>query len=208
MNQLNRLADQPWQNVIGIAILAAALYYFMLFDNGANQDAMLAQMTSELAASEKTLKETQEKMKDLEKFRAQLSDLEAQVAEVMQFIPKEVDLIGLIRMVQESAKQAGLVVRETKTDPKTERKEFYEMQKVNLTLQGTYVEFTRFLSLLSKLPRLVIVDSMKLRTSLTDPGANKGPVPRLDFDIAVIGYRYVGDPEPPAKTAAGGVGGG
>lgn len=196
MNQILKLADQPWQNVFGIALLAAAIYYFTMFDNGATQDALLRSTTTQLQTTQKTLKETQDKMKDLEKFRAQLSDLEAQVAEVMQFIPKDVDIIGLIRMVQDSAKQSGLTIRETKTDPKTSRKDFYEMQNITMTLQGTYVEFTQFLAQLSKLPRLVTVDSMKLRGSKDLP---KGAVPALDFEVVITGYRYVGEIEEPAK---------
>ncbi len=184
--QIAQLAELPWQKVMGVALGACVLYYFLFFDNGSAIDGAIAASQQQLIEEQSLLKKTEEKMKDLEAFREELNNQEAQVREVMNFLPKQLNVSELTSMVQERATQAGMRVAKTEIDSKVVRIDFYEAIRMKAEMVGTFAQVTKFLSLLSKLPRLVTVENIELNMI----GASNDAT-RLKFTTTLVGFRFV-----------------
>ena len=199
MNALLQFADLNWQKVFGIAIGACVFYYFLLFDDGSMITAQINAANTELTSEQNLLTKTEEKMKDLEAFREELNSQEAQVREVLSYLPKQINTSELLAMIQERATQSGMRVQKTEIDDKATRVEFYESLKMRVEMTGTFVQVTSFLSLLSKLPRLVTVDEISL--VMAEPSNVNST--KLKFNATLVGYRYV--EEEAAKLNPGGV---
>jgi type IV pilus assembly protein PilO len=189
MNEtLAKLADLSWQKVFLIALGAGAFYYFMLFDNGSSIEAQTIAMEQQLNEQQTLLKKTEERMKNLEAFKDELANQEAAVREVMSFLPKQLNKSELLSIVQDRATQAGLRVVKTDVSDKTTRVEFYESLKMDATMVGTFKQITTFLSLLSKLPRLITVENIEMK--MTDQATSEG-IPRLEVTATLVAYRFV-----------------
>ncbi len=198
MNLLVKLADFTWQKVFLIALVACGTYYWLQFDDGASLDRGLVQARVELSKEEEMLAKTEKAMRDLERFKEELNNQQAQVREVMSFLPTQMNVSELVSTVQDRANSAGM--RVTKSEPKDEisKVEFYEAMRFDIQLQGTYSQIAVFLSYLSKLPRLVTIDRISLR--LVPGGDNENP--KLDFAATLVGYRSI--EETKASTAGKG----
>ena len=191
MKFILKLAEYSWQKVILIAIVAAAGYYFLQFDDGSSLEMVRQQRLQEMEREQDLLNKTKTAMRDLERFKEELNNQQAQVKEVLSFLPKQMNMGELLSAIQDRANQAGL--RVLKTDPKDEvaRIEFYEAMRIELELAGTFNQIATFLSLLSKLPRLVTLDKISLITTTKD-----GETPKIAFGATVVGYRFVDEPKP------------
>ena len=186
--QIAQFAELSWQKVFGIALGACFLYYLLLFDDGSQLDAAIQGSQQQLTEEQTQLKQTEEKMKDLEAFREELNNQEAQVREVMNFFPKQLNVSELTSMIQERANQSGMRVAKTEIEKDVTRVDFYEAIRMKAEMIGTFTQVTKFLSLLSKLPRLVTVDSIELTMNSAGREAT-----RLKFTTTLVGYRFVED---------------
>lgn len=195
MNFIVKLADYSWQKILIIGVALAAAYYFLYFDDGARLDQALTTAEGELTREKELLGKTKTAMEDLMRFKEDLANQQAQVKEVLNFLPKQMNIGELRSVILERAAQAGLKV--LKTDPKDAitRIEFYEATRIDVELEGTYNQIATFLSLLSKLPRLVTIDKIILEIQKKEPGES----PKIKFASTLVGYRYVDD----LKTAEG-----
>ncbi len=186
MNFLVKLAEFSWQKVMLIALAVTAGYYFLMFDDGTSLDASITAIKSSVESEKDLLKKTAEAMNDLQRFKEDLNSQEAQVKEVLAFLPRQMNASELLSTIQDRANQAGL--RILKTDPQDEvrKVEFYEVMTINLELGGTFPQIVTFLSLISKLPRLVTLEKMDL--AATD---NRGSdSTRIEFKATLLGYRF------------------
>ncbi len=186
MNFLVKMAEFSWQKVMLIALGVAAGYYFVMFDDGTSLEAAVSSIQTNVQTEKELLKKTLVAMDDLQRFKEDLNSQEAQVKEVMAFLPRQMNASELLSTIQDRANQAGL--RILKTDPQDEvrKVEFYEIMAVDLELSGAYPQIATFLSLISKLPRLVTLEKIDLRTT-----ENKGSeVTKIDFKATVLGYRF------------------
>ncbi|MCM2281626.1 MAG: type 4a pilus biogenesis protein PilO [Bdellovibrionaceae bacterium] len=203
MNVIVKLADFTWQKIFIIALALSAGYYFFMFDDGSSLDQALNVARAELKKEQEMLAKTEKAMKDLDRFKEELNSQQAQVREVMSFLPNQMNVSELVSTIQDRANQAGM--RVTKSEPKDETKkvEFYESMPLQVELQGTYSQVAAFLSLLSKLPRLVTIDKIALRLDPKSPPDN----PKLAFAATIIGYRFVPEEKKDgAQPTAGGAG--
>lgn len=205
MNYLVKLADFTWQKVFVIAFALCAAYYWLQFDDGTSLDNALRTVQSELVKEKEMLEKTEKAMKDLERFKVELNNQQAQVREVMSFLPGQMNVPELVSTIQSRANSAGL--RVTKSEPKNQvtKVEFYEAMQLEIQLQGSYSEVATFLSFVSKLPRLVTIDKISLRALPT--AESEGP--KLQFGATLVGYRSIedvaaeSDPKSQAGTPSG-----
>lgn len=187
MNFIVRLADYSWQKIFLIALVLCAAYYFFQFDDGISIAGQVEQAQMDLQQEKTLLAKTIEAMKDLERFKEELNNQEAQVKEVMSFLPKQMNVSDLLSTIQDRANQAGM--RVLKLNPKEEitKVEFYEAMRVEIQLQGTYAQIATFLSLLSKLPRLLTIDNITL---VLVPSKEPDGSAKIDFGATLVSYRY------------------
>ena len=90
----------------------------------------------------------------------------------------------------------------TKAIEQVERKDFYEMTRLDFSIQGSFSQVVLFLSSLSKIQRLLTFDQLKLKSSAATPSAEN---PNVELSGVLVGYRYVKEADPAADptNAAG-----
>jgi type IV pilus assembly protein PilO len=218
MSALAKFAELPWPKVMMAAAGAVAVYYFLQYDDGSRLRALYEQKQSEMKKEEMLLKKTQDAMKDLERFKDALNSQSAQVREILNFLPKQMNTGELLTSLQDRASQAGMRVLKVEPQDQVTKIEFYEYMKIDIQLQGTYSQVATFLSLLSKLPRLLTLEKIKLATSASYvKGSATDGGTKIDFAATIIAYRYAeeakaSDSAPEAQAGGqpppGGPGGG
>ncbi len=203
---LAKLAALEWTKVLGIGIVAAAVYYFVMFNDGTQLNEQIEQGKTRLETANRQLAETEKALADAERFEKEVQGLATQFEKITDFMPATVTAVDLTTIVNKQAQLAGVRIVKVEPDPVVKRVSFYEMTKVSLELEGTYAQIATFLSYISRIPRLLTFEG----TSITMPGsAGSGPSEmsngRLLFSSSMIGYRYLKDApveETPAPGAA------
>lgn len=196
-----QLGELTWSKVFGFGFLAGALYYFLYFDNGASIEAETARLTTRLADSERQLRDTKEAMADAERFEKLLRQNEIQFEKVMDYLPQETNSNELTRLISVTAQSSQAQVKSTSPVQTIEKKDFYEMTRINFALQGGFSQVVMFLSLLSKVPKLLTFDKLEIRSDGQDKAA-EGETPTVILDATLVGYRYLKDEETAANKAA------
>jgi Tfp pilus assembly protein PilO len=106
----------------------------------------------------------------------------------------------LTKKITTEAKASGAQVISIKPQPERNRHEFYEELLIDLELRGTFAEVTMFLSFISKIPRIIKVQTVKMSKNAVN---SDGSVEIL-FSGRLAAYRYVGVVE--EKTGEGDLG--
>jgi Tfp pilus assembly protein PilO len=214
---LAKLAELPWLHVLMFGFVAAALYYFGVFDDGTSMRNRLQETTTHLADSKKKLDETKKAMADAARFESEVKSTTEQFNKLIEYMPENMSQSDLMSMVAKQAAAAGAKV--TRVEPVSvvqnqTKIEVYDPVRVNVSLQGNFMQILGFLSNLSQVPRLLSFDKLNLATlGEGAASADLSEAPVLTFEGTLVGYRYnknnkVGegpDPvDPNAPPVAGG----
>jgi type IV pilus assembly protein PilO len=125
-------------------------------------------------------------MREVERLRQRLREAEEQ-------LPKQAEVEKLLRDVAYEAQQSGLQLMRFELQPEETRGDFAAVP-VRMKVRGSYHEIAVFLDRLSKMPRIVNVTDLKMRTPRIE---NKKIV--LDSDYLAQTYRFL---EQPSGAAA------
>jgi Tfp pilus assembly protein PilO len=190
-----KLSELPWLQVLMFSFVAAALYYFGLFDDGTSMRNRLQQTTTQLADSKKKLDETKKAMADAARFESEVKATTEQFSKLIEYMPENMSQSDLMSMVAKQAAAAGAKV--TRIEPVSAvqnqtKAEVYDPVRVNITLSGTFTQILSFLSNLSQVPRLLTFDKLNLATpgDSASPTADLSETPVLSFEGTLVGYRY------------------
>lgn len=193
-----QLGEFTWSKVIVGGLIAAGAYWGLYYDDGSNLENAIKGLQGQYTESERQLRETKEAMADAEKFEKAVRQNEVQFEKVLEYLPQEINSNELTRLVNQQAQLSGPRVQSTKAVESIERKDFYEMTRLDFAIHGNFSQVVLFLSSLSKIQRLLTFDKLKLRVSTT----SKDDVPAVELSGLIVGYRYVKDAD--LKTKAGG----
>lgn len=191
---LTQIADVSWVNVIVLSVLLGALYYFTSGDESTALMEKKDALVQQLSTSQTTLDETKKAVANADRFEMDVKSLARKFENIVNYMPETMSSSEMTSIINSQAQIAGAIVK--KIDPKSgeDKVDFFAVTKVNLTLEGTYAQIATFLSLLSKVPKLLIFEKSELVVlNGGDPES-----PRLTFVGTLQGYRYVGD-----KTSLG-----
>jgi type IV pilus assembly protein PilO len=173
------------------AAVAGLIFYFLISPTLAeitDQKAKLAEVTAKLEES-RTI------ASDIKKFQDEKADLEKRLEVALSQLPNEKEIPDLIDSISDAVKDVGLKTFIFK--PQSERaKGFYAEVPVNMTVQGGYESLYEFCDRVSKLPRIVNIENITIKTT-----SQKGLTPILDADFQVVTFRFIPTPAeaPPAK---------
>ena len=103
-----------------------------------------------------------QKASELDKYRKELAEAEKDFEKVKKFLPEERDIPKLLATVSSSGQEAGLdfLLFEPK---KEKKKEFYASIPVAIEVQGTYQNLETFFDKVSRLPRIVNIEKIKIK---------------------------------------------
>jgi type IV pilus assembly protein PilO len=102
-----------------------------------------------------------QKASQLERYRKEYAQAENKFKIVRKSLPEKKEIPDLLASVSRSGQEAGLDF--LLFQPQAEvMKEFYSVIPVNIQVEGTYQEFETFFDNVSKLPRIVNIDNIKI----------------------------------------------
>src|SRR5205085_4669739 len=100
--------------------------------------------------------------KKLPEFRAQVSDLEARLANLKAILPEEKDAADLLNRMQAVAAQSNMTIKGFKPAP-TVTKQLHAEWPIALELEGTYHNLAAFFDRVGKFTRIVNISGLDVR---------------------------------------------
>jgi type IV pilus assembly protein PilO len=159
-----------WGQITAFAVLSGAavfgFWYYYVSDvtaEMATREARLQQLRTDITRGLNTAKR-------LPDFQAQVDDLERRLEALKSVLPEQKDYADILRRVQTLAMQSNLTIRGFQPKP-VETKQIHEEWPIVLELDGTYHNLGMFFDRISKFPRIINVNALKIR-SKDQPSAN------------------------------------
>jgi type IV pilus assembly protein PilO len=187
--------------VLGLTIAAGVFFYKPIYDaNQAEQE----KLTAKLAENE-NLRQYEPKLQDI---RRQIAMLKDQIEIQKRIVPDEKEADRFIHLMQDTAAQAGIVVRRY-TAKATATKEFFTEAPFEMEIDGPYFAMLNFFDRVGRLERIINVGTLKMAAlkKASDAGAKK----KYDYEpgesvvatcLATTFYSH--DLAAPPPAAAGG----
>lgn len=198
---LREAGDWPWVGkiVLVVLVIAAVLgagYYFFTSDPLEELD----RVTREEQQLRQEFIEKQRVAANLESFRAQLKQMEAELEVMLRQLPTGTEMPDLLEDVSSTGKKNGLDFELFK--PETEQpRDFYAAKPITIKAQGTYHQFGAFVSGVAALSRIVTLENATL-TSTSDKaakgGKKAGDAESLSIQATLQTYRYMDEADAPA----------
>lgn len=197
MNQIfERLSALTNGKAIIIGLVVGAIYYFMMYDDGASLEQQLGNVNSQIQEAETKKKDTEATLKEEARMKEAVGKLSEQYAFIAKKLPSELKSSDMVRGIDSVAKMAGVSVKLKKPGSVT-KKEVVEELPVEVTLEGSYSQIAQFIYFTSNLERLTRV----LNFSLIGQDDSKDRT--LRFEGQVVSYKLAPEPEKTDKPAAG-----
>ncbi len=208
---LREAGDWPWigKIVLTVLVIAAVLgagYYFFTSDRLEELD--------RVAREEQQLRqefiEKQRVAANLESFRAQLKQMEAELEVMLGQLPTGTEMPDLLDDVSNTGKLNGLDFELFKPEAEQPR-DFYAAKPITIKAQGTYHQFGAFVSGVAALSRIVTLENATL-TGTSDKaakgGKKAGDAESLSIQATLQTYRYMDEASAPAAGQQQGKGAG
>lgn len=184
---IERLASLDWPKVFLGSLVIAFLYYITgLYDKGDELDQRVQVMEHKVVETKDKLERTKAADKNLKLFVQKVESAEQQFKEVIEYMPAEINLGNFLQRVKDQASAAGAVVQAFSPSSEIQKRDFYEVRKFDLVLNGNFSQLALFLSNLSKMPLLITFDKIQIKTI-----GGEFDNPKLNFSGTLLGYRYV-----------------
>ena len=186
-----------WGVVLGGIFSLAAEYGYPNFQQKRKDiDAAKAQLTSLTAEIEKG----RAAERKLSQFREEVKKLELELQKLLQVLPPERDTEDLIKKVEALVHQGDFNLLTFRTNEPIPR-DFYKEYPFNISLNGTYHNLALFFSRMSNFSRIINVEDLRVR-GIAAPGKTIGAT------FVAKTFIYIGDTDKgrPRKGAGGPVG--
>lgn len=175
----------PMPVKIGCAVLVLALvlilgYMLKITD----QNAELARQVQKESSLMQQYEDKAYKAKNLDQYRAQLADMKEQFGALLQQLPKDTEVPGLLEDITHTGEGSGLEINKIALGSES-RKQFYAELPINVNVTGDFHGFGNFVSGVAALPRIVTLHDFKISS-----GKNNK---LLTMSITAETYRYVGN---------------
>ena len=201
---LREAGDWPWVGKIILAVLVVAAvlgagYYFFTSSSLEKLD----QVSNEEQKLRQEFIEKQRVAANLESFRAQLKQMEAELEIMLRQLPTGTEMPDLLQDISNTGKKNGLDFELFKPEAEQPR-DFYAAKPITIKAQGTYHQFGAFVSGVAALSRIVTLENATLTSKVATNKANKtsekpSGAESLDIQATLQTYRYMDEAsEPPA----------
>ena len=131
---------------------------------------------------------------NLDIYKKQLDDMEASFGTMLRQLPGQTEIPSLLQDISQAAQVDGL--KQDLFRPGSEApKDFYSEKPIDLTLEGGYHQFGKFVSDVATLPRIVTLHNINIK-----PGSGAG-TDNLIMTLTAKTYRYLEDSQQPAAKS-------
>jgi type IV pilus assembly protein PilO len=164
MAQINlSLSKLPWYGQVGAFLalsLAGAGAFWHLYAVPAQES--IDQRLAQLATIRTDINRGLATARRLPEFRREVTQLEAQLDRLRAVLPEDQDVADLLRRVQAMATQSNLTIRNFSPQA-VAKQQLHAEWPFGLQLEGTYHDLGAFLDRVSKFPRIINVNNLKIR---------------------------------------------
>ena len=129
----------------------------------------------------------------LDQYREQLSEMEETFGSLLQQLPRETEVPGLLEDITHTGLGSGLEFDRIELASETER-EFYAELPIQIAVRGDYHGFGAFVSGVAGLPRIVTLHDFTITQGRQGQGERL-----LTMNITARTYRYASRPPPPPQ---------
>jgi type IV pilus assembly protein PilO len=197
---IDNLQSLDFENVgswpIAVKVAAAILLFALVVAGGyfvtikpANQE--LQRLQSEQSELMKEFEEKSFKAKNLDQYKKQLAEMENTFGSLLQQLPKDTEVPGLLEDITHTGLGSGLEFQEISL-AQERKKEFYAELPINISVRGDYHGFGSFVSGVASLPRIVTLHDFEIMPA---EGSDGGPGGLLQMQVTAKTYRYASGPE-------------
>jgi len=146
-------------SVILGTVIAVAFYFLVYTDKAAE----LEKKTAQLDKLNKDIQALEVTVSKLGEFQEQVKLLEAKLERLKLILPPQKETPDLMKKIQVLATQSTLNIR--KFNPKqTVSRDFYQEWPIDVEIEGNYHNLGMFFDRMSRLPRLVNVGNVKIKS--------------------------------------------
>ena len=170
----------------GTLLVMGAAFYFLKFESQLDTLKQLKSQITEQQQKLVTLKAAAAKVQVLEK---ELAQSEEELANLLMLLPDQKEIPGLLENVSRLGAKVGLENILFQPQPEV-MQEFYAIIPIRLDLLGTFNDLGVFLDSISKLDRILKVESLTL-TRQKDKQASL-----LQVACTIVTYRFLEKPVP------------
>lgn len=183
-----------WPPSLRAAAVTAALAAVLVFGSRLfaidAEIALLRSAEREEADLRSRFEQGQRQAVNLDRYRAQLAEIERSFGTVLDGFSATTEIPGLLADISQAGLNAGL--EELLFHPmEEERREFYAELAVDMRLSGDYHQLGRFVSDIAAIPRLVTLHDVHIRPLHDDEPGD------LVLDVTARTYRHLEDGEGP-----------
>jgi type IV pilus assembly protein PilO len=183
--------------VLIVAAVLGAGYYFFTSD----QLQELDRVTGEEQQLRQEFIEKQRVAANLESFRAQLKQMEADLAVMLRQLPTGTEMPDLLEDVSNTGKKNGLEFELFKPEAEQPR-DFYAAKPITIKARGSYHQFGAFVSGVAALSRIVTLENATLTGASGGKGAGKvSKTEPVTIQATLQTYRYMDEGGAPAAGA-------
>ncbi|MGL6161013.1 type 4a pilus biogenesis protein PilO [Microbulbifer sp.] len=168
--------------VVLLLLIAAALvgggYWFMIKDRYQQLEFAVNKEQELFTQFEKKSFEAA----NLDAYREQLAEMEETFGALLNQLPKDTEVPGLLEDIDEYGRGSGLTIQKVALEDE-QVGEFYVELPIRIEVQGGYHEFGAFVSGIAGMPRIVTLHDFEIRTGRESAGL-------LSMTINAKTYRY------------------
>jgi type IV pilus assembly protein PilO len=189
--------------LIGLAL--AAIYYFNLYNNGSALEASIQSATQEYNKNVSQIEDIKRSIVDAERFQKTVLTLGAEMQKILMAVPEKLTSVDLMRTISTEAKKVGAEIGNITTGTSTlnsgnaESRKYYEPIAIQIDLTGKYTQIMQFLAGLTKLDKIVTIESIRMNAS-TRGGESSSP--QIAFNASLQAYKYISPEGDKSKTAS------
>jgi type IV pilus assembly protein PilO len=170
-------------------ILPCVAFFFLAYSPKTSE---IKALETKKAGIEEEIRKVEKIASDLDKHKAEMEEVQHQFAEASLLLPDQKEIPSLLATISGQAASSGLDVLSFK--PLAEKpQQFYAEIPVDIAVQGPYHNVGVFLDKISKLPRVVSVNNIKM-----DSPKQTGGEMLLNSTFQLVTYRFLD----PAEVAA------
>lgn len=187
------LLDMKQKMLIAAAacILPCVAFFFLAYSPKTSE---IQTLETKKTGIEEEIRKVEKIANDLGKHKAEMAEVQRQFAEASQLLPDEKEIPLLLTTISGQATSSGLDVLSFKPLPEKPQ-QFYAEIPVDIAVQGPYHNVGAFLDKISKLPRIVSVNNIKM-----DSPKQVGGEMILNSTFQLVTYRFLDPAEIAANT--------
>lgn len=188
MKQKMMIAGAAW-------VLPCVAFFFLAYSPKSNE---IKALETRKTGIEQEIRKVEKIAADLDKHKAEMEDVKRQFAEASLLLPDQKEIPSLLSTISGQATSSGLDVLSFK--PLAEKpQQFYAEIPVDIAVQGPYHNVGVFLDKISKLPRVVSVNNIKM-----DSPKQMGGEMILNSTFQLVTYRFLDTAEIEANAKPAG----